>query len=71
MMLFSTLNDALFFTCNEAGFITVTDQHTLITACTFELFGDVIVAFLFGKSLQVIIHDNTLLKRFMNAKAKS
>ena len=36
-----------------------------------ELFGDVIMAFLFGKTLQVIIHDNTLLKWFMYAKTKS
>ena len=35
-------------------------KDSLITACTYKLFGDVIMAFLFGKTFQVIIHDNTL-----------
>ena len=44
----------------EYGFDACIFKDGLITACTLEFLGYVNFAFFFGKSFEVVIHDNTL-----------
>src|SRR5574344_761419 len=54
--------------CVEDSFYGIILKNRLVTAGTFQLFGDILASFFFGQSTDFVIHDDSLTKRFVYTK---